>query len=669
MVFDAPAPRCKAGNDADGDGILDQVEGCSGVDSDGDGVPDYRDTDSDNDKVPDALEDPDGDGLVGCCLQTCNKLHGKWQKKNCGLLTKGGCGSSQKCEKGRCTPASAFGCSRGQSNPKHRHTFPKGPADRNLPSFICRPGQLSLSAPRLHRSSTGDWTVALDRRLTYKALTVSSPGRAAAVMDAKKEEVAGFVLSLDSGVDIVAALSDMIVVLSGLAPGGVSVRASGIQTRTHDGFDAVLGTTLDITLPAATDVSTVRDEVLGLMLGGLPGGSGAPMGASHTDLVLRFTTVRRFAFAKNPRTGKVLLDHKGFPRDSGDVSAHRLLIMGAVAARARYEDPGQATSIVADDLASGSGLATQAHVISSRCETVVAPRRSSTIDVIWVVDEAPSMAPLKKRVVANALNFFQRALSSGHDFRMAVAGMDPAQKGVFCDPDGKGQRFLGLKDMALFKACMEDPPGKPSGAMASLASVQSAVQRHLPRDVEDPQKVRNNATLVIIVASNRLSREVALALAPKHHHVCTLTTSEQNAVTNETAHHKSLYSGVLDAEAVAMFHVMGGVCNNSCGAPVSHGYKVLTQALGGQSMDICQHQLGNSLQVILDGTTGCGSAPRLEEVPIVASLAMARNAIPVPRSRTAGFDFRANSNAVVMINVGYTRGDFWAFSYYRWVLP
>jgi hypothetical protein len=54
-------PPCRPGADADGDGIPDQVDVC-GRDSDRDGVQDYLDLDSDNDKLPDAWEDPDGDG-------------------------------------------------------------------------------------------------------------------------------------------------------------------------------------------------------------------------------------------------------------------------------------------------------------------------------------------------------------------------------------------------------------------------------------------------------------------------------------------------------------------------------------------------------------------------------------------------------------------------------
>ncbi len=52
------------GNDSDGDGIPDSVEGTG--DSDGDGTPDYLDLDSDDDGIPDVTEgssDPDSDGV------------------------------------------------------------------------------------------------------------------------------------------------------------------------------------------------------------------------------------------------------------------------------------------------------------------------------------------------------------------------------------------------------------------------------------------------------------------------------------------------------------------------------------------------------------------------------------------------------------------------------
>lgn len=67
-------PHCSPGEDADGDGIADWMEGRdANRDTDGDGIPDYLDPDSDNDGIPDVVEgggthpcaprDSDGDGL------------------------------------------------------------------------------------------------------------------------------------------------------------------------------------------------------------------------------------------------------------------------------------------------------------------------------------------------------------------------------------------------------------------------------------------------------------------------------------------------------------------------------------------------------------------------------------------------------------------------------
>ena len=63
---DAPDPDVPTGDDTDGDGIPDDVEGDGDID--GDGIPNFEDDDSDGDGIPDSeevLDDLDGDGLPG----------------------------------------------------------------------------------------------------------------------------------------------------------------------------------------------------------------------------------------------------------------------------------------------------------------------------------------------------------------------------------------------------------------------------------------------------------------------------------------------------------------------------------------------------------------------------------------------------------------------------
>lgn len=345
---------------------------------DGGTSPDTLNLDRDNDKVPDALEDPDGDGRVGCCLQACNKVTKQWQLSNCLPLTKDGCGPGQRCKQGKCLPAVDINCARGQSDPRNPHTFLDGPRDGLLPSFVCRPA--AQRKPRLWRSKAGDWTLGLHGGWTYTELKVNA-GKAAAALDHAGDEVAGFVVSLPGGKDVQQALTDLMLVIKDAVPGGVSVRASGTQLKSHDRYDAVQATLVDLTLPAASDVSTTRNLLVARLLGETPPGLPKATGDPHVDLVLRFTTVRRFAFARDPKTGKLLLDDKGHPKDSGDAAARKLVVIGAVAAADRYKDPHLGTGITVDDLSNGSALATFAHDVETRCESHRAPRRGGGGDL------------------------------------------------------------------------------------------------------------------------------------------------------------------------------------------------------------------------------------------------------------------------------------------------
>jgi len=135
--------------DSDDDGIPDDIEagkkGADGkckatlgpwpCDSDGDKIPDYIDDDSDNDGLFDGDEDHNGDGLLGCCLSKCN---GPATMQLWCALTADGCGTGQTCVAGTCTPAVAFDCSEGETDPTKKDTFGDGKPDSTRGTFICR---------------------------------------------------------------------------------------------------------------------------------------------------------------------------------------------------------------------------------------------------------------------------------------------------------------------------------------------------------------------------------------------------------------------------------------------------------------------------------------------------------------------------------------------------
>jgi len=699
--------------DSDGDKIPDSVEAgtkgsggkCAGAkkgdgrwpcDTDGDKVPDYLDLDSDGDGLKDGEEDENGDGLLGCCLTTCNAPGTTWQKANCKLVksdpakSTDGCGQGQKCISKKCVPAVAFKCSEGETSAKKKDTFGDGKLDNERGTFICRDATEDKPQGRkpvqIRYDSTGDWRIAIEKGAKYGPMTISNAGSKmrAAVIDHSKstEEASGFVLSKTSTSDVQTELAALVASIQSNVPGGsgtVTVRASGIQRKSHDKYDTVQGTILDIKLTSSTNVSSVRNELVAALLGktmanlsNLP----QPYGGSATEFVIRFSTIKRFAFKKD-KNNKLVLDSKGNPTDTGDKGKWRLLVMGAVASKLDYQSPTRRTGFIVDDLSNGTAVAVAKDTVTNECD-VGTIQKLPVADIIWVIDESGSMSDNRQDIVNNANNFFSRALSSGLDFRMGVtnvctpSGSYKAAVGKFCSKVssstsdmGGTDRFLLPSEQTTFSSCIKNPPGYEGGSEYGLVNAEQAVKKHLPRASNSPDKIRNNATLVIIIATDEIPNSLYSVLSGLYK-TCTLTSAKQASLNSALSKYIDLFTGVTDPEATAMFHVIGGVCNNSCYADVAHGYKDLAQKLGGQWADVCQKNLGNTLQVIIDSITGAASPIELDYVPISSSLAVAMDAIEVKRSRTNGFDYRSNKNTLVFINVKYKKGSEVIASYKRW---
>jgi hypothetical protein len=295
-------------------------------------------------------------------------------------------------------------------------------------------------------------------------------------------------------------------------------------------------------------------------------------------------------------------------------------------------------------------------------------------------------------VANNAQDFFKRALASGLDFRMAVTGVvRPSQAGVgrFCsasyafdaqgdlvNPDDKADlggddRFLLPSEQTHFESCVKNPPGNETGQEYGLLNSYEAVVKHLPRKANDPTKIRPDAQLVIIVATD----ERPASLAEKdlfgflEYLACTVSPQKKSDILNLFYKKEvDLFRGLSHGgEGKAIMHVIGGVCNNACGADIAHGYLEISQELGGQGADVCQNDLGSSMQLMIDSITGAASPTILEYVPISASLAVALGTSQLKRSRASGFDFSGAANSLVFYNVKLNKGDQVVASYRRWV--
>ncbi|MCK5798615.1 MAG: hypothetical protein KAI47_15590, partial [Deltaproteobacteria bacterium] len=427
-VTDGHVPgTCTKGMDSDNDGIADEVEGCGAppTDSDNDGVPNFLDADSDNDGIPDRIEgvadsdndgtpnfldndsdddgindgdeDLNGDGKLGCCLETCGE-----KREGCADVVADACGLGQTCNQGKCESLAMFLCSEGESDPLAPKTY--GDADGDLPSFVCRKPpeehpEKGLKPMQFHKSTTGGWHVALELSSNYGEPTIDKPRPLDAVgvfdLQGPKQGVAGFIFSLPTqDTDVTRTAAFISTRITGSTPDVASSSqiVSGKLTTSHDHFPTIVGTRLALMLKSAKTAPDVRNAILATIfapahLSKLPPPTFGPKAAEH---LLFFQVLLR-------------------PKEK------RVIVMGAVAARAMADDPKNDTSFHLADLSNGTGLATPKDTDTVECDAFVLDR-NPVADIIWIVDESGSMDDNRKDIVNNAKNFFARVLTEGLDF-------------------------------------------------------------------------------------------------------------------------------------------------------------------------------------------------------------------------------------------------------------
>jgi hypothetical protein len=107
------------------------------------------------------------------------------------------------------------------------------------------------------------------------------------------------------------------------------------------------------------------------------------------------------------------------------------------------------------------------------------------------------------------------------------------------------------------------------------------------------------------------------------------------------------------------------MCGNGCDAEIAYGYKELAAARSGQLGDVCQKNLGPTLQVILSSIASSASPRPLQHVPISSSLVVEANGLRLPRSMAQGYTYNAAANALTFINVQVVKGTVVGAAYRR----
>jgi hypothetical protein len=504
-----------------------------------------------------------------------------------------------------------------------------------------------------------DWRIALEPETDVNWATFDSaqPVESVMLLDLADSsvEMAGFLVSRNAAASTAVGEANVVqVALNQLVAGvsEISTRVSGTNITSLDGYDTVVGMTLEIQTSGITDATELRERILPALLGRAPG-------------ELTFPDVGWQSGADNRFAVSMQVLHRA--------DADQALLVGSVTRAFDFDARNRTTGMHADDLANGSNVTVSINGEAKECEDELLDKQAVS-DIIWVVDQSGSTDNDRDRIAENADEFFQKALDLGLDFRMAVTDMDDASLGKFAtrDADDSDERWIQPNEPALFSAAINDPSGPAGGDFGSengLMQLKAAIENHTPRSADDALMVRPDAKLAILLVTDE---------KPEEFKDDGILSSGNNEPTAEQ--HDAMmialtpYREALAAEDAVM-HVIAEplpftdtVCSGP-GAEHGFGYYELATESGGQIADICQENLGATLDVMLDAIVGDASPIELEYVPISSSITVMRDLVVVPRSRELGWDYRGSSNTIVFygmpvdpahpanITIGYRRWE------------
>jgi hypothetical protein len=233
---------------------------------------------------------------------------------------------------------------------------------------------------------------------------------------------------------------------------------------------------------------------------------------------------------------------------------------------------------------------------------------------------------------------------------MGITAMNLAVMGKFSSRDAAtstGDRWLLPSELAAFQQGFTDPSStdpNEGAAEYGLSAAKSAVERHVPRSAMDAAKVRPAAKLVLIFVTDEHPEEIEDANI--------LIDGDVDPTAQQLSQIVSFLKPYIDTFTLnqAKVHVIGvpppyPSCQS--GGEIGWGYTELAAWFGGQYGSLCQTDLGATIQAIITDVLGSASEIKLEWVPISATIAVTRNGELVPRSRSMGWDYNAQNNAIV----------------------
>jgi len=356
-------------NDPDGDGLTNDCEREGGTDPD--------DPDTDGDGLPDGAEDSN---------HTCSQEDGETDPTSADTDGDGVDDGSE----------TRFG-----SDPLAEDSDEDGVGDGEEPgALVCTPD--TLVQPQVVTDRVAAYQLALTPAQVHAALDFPDAAvHGGLVDDDDGVELAAFVLSLPplapsiggDPADEVGPISTALQGMAGVAT--IAMSFSGRPVTAVDGVPLRAGLRVDLSMEAGTTSHALRaaavSAITGIAAADVPGLDAAG-GTAGTDFVVSLAVYYR--------------------------DEQQMLVVGAVAHAADYDDRASATRIRAADLTNGTPLVGLEWDLDVVCESAIS-EGPGEVDFVWSVDDSASMENELRNLRANVPVFTEILASSGVDFRLA----------------------------------------------------------------------------------------------------------------------------------------------------------------------------------------------------------------------------------------------------------
>ncbi len=539
-----------------------------------------------------------------------------------------------------------------------------------------------------HRGGQGDWTVAVPPSTTYTALNPSRMDTYAAALDDGTLGLAGFVVEQPAigGAPLTAsgqagALQQRLAGAAQAAGLTLTVRQSGRSISSHDGFETSVSTIVEVASPNR-DVTEVRAALLaassGLAVADLAGLPGA-LGTSGRAWIFAYQILVRPA-------------------------AQRVIVLGGLMERARYDAVADPSGLALSDLAGGTALATRDAGRGKGCDPFVA-QGVAVADFLWMADVSGSTDDDRGRIVSAAQQVFDALANNGVDFRMAVV---PHSQSRWHNPNNNGNlRGVGFTtDRARFIADLQDTSGT-DGCEFGLDSVDRALVRALPRTAApDARKLRQGATLAVVYVSDEHAQEVEQGPCFDYPasqncptgigdvfnngvNICGVApTGPQQTCVDRLV--QPFVDRIRNEGGIAFGQVFASTPLTACNQghlrcpnsaqdrnEMGRGYIEVINATGGLFYSPCDANPGaGPLMAIVDAVTGAASQFQLTGAPIASTIKVGvtrgnGTVQVVPRHKADGFDYDPASNSIFFRGTTYrpAQNERVTISYRVWLPP